>query len=139
MYGEVIVGNTNGLVVNSGNGDVTFHGTLNAGNSYTFVNKTNDTNRNWDWARTDAKNNTAGGSGVGESYLVNITSRLENAIAGLTANYSVRGLVLTAPIPTAMRGYGPTAPKPTPSFTPRAAPLRQATTLTLARASPMAA
>ena len=33
-------------------------------------------------------NNTAGGAAVGDSYLVNITSRLENAIAGLTANYN---------------------------------------------------
>ncbi|PUE51436.1 hypothetical protein B9Z45_14735 [Limnohabitans sp. 2KL-17] len=88
VYGEVIVSNTNGLVVDSGNGNVTFHGILNSGNSYSFINKTTDTNRTWDWARTDAKNSTAGGSATGESYLVNITSRLENAIAGLTANYN---------------------------------------------------
>jgi filamentous hemagglutinin family protein len=87
IYGETIVANTSGLTINSGNGDVTLHGLLNSGNAYTFVDKTNDTAHDWNWARDNAKNGTAGGSAVGDSYLVTITSRLENAIAGLTAGY----------------------------------------------------
>ncbi|MFA6699865.1 MAG: YDG domain-containing protein, partial [Thiomicrospira sp.] len=88
VYGETIVSNTSGLVVNSLNGNATFHGLLNSGNQYTFVDKTASAGSgNWDQARTEAKNNTSGASAVNDSYLVNITSRLENSIAGLTSGY----------------------------------------------------
>jgi hypothetical protein len=40
-----------------------------------------------DDARTEAKNGTGGGSAVNDSYLVTITSRLENAIAVAAAGY----------------------------------------------------
>ncbi len=60
---------------------------VNSGNRYTWVDKTGDTAHDWSWARTDAINGTGGRSAIGDSYLVTITSRLENAIAGLTAGY----------------------------------------------------
>lgn len=88
IYGETIIGNANGLSINTSGGDVGLHGVLNSGNVYTWVDKTADTAHDWTWARTDAINGTGGGSAVGDSYLVTITSRLENAIAGLTAGYS---------------------------------------------------
>ena len=87
VWGETIVANTAGLTVDTGGGNVGFHGVLNSGNGYAFVDKTGDTAHDWDWARTDAKNSTAGASAVGDSYLVSIGSRLENSIAGLTAGY----------------------------------------------------
>ncbi len=89
IYGETIVANTDGLSINSANGDITLHGLLNSGSQYTFVDKTgNAGSGSWSEARTEAKNGTPGGGDIGHSYLVNITSRLENSIAGLTANYS---------------------------------------------------
>ncbi|MBX3668250.1 MAG: filamentous hemagglutinin N-terminal domain-containing protein, partial [Rhodocyclaceae bacterium] len=87
IWGETMVGNTAGLSLTSGNANINLHGKLNSANSYTFVDKTADTSHDWDWARTDAKNGTAGGSAVGDSYLVTVTSRLENAIAGQAAGY----------------------------------------------------
>lgn len=87
VYGETILANSSGVTINTGGGNVAFSGVLNSGNQYSWVDKTSDTNHDWNWARNDAKNGTAGGSAVGNSYLVTITSRLENAIAGLTAGY----------------------------------------------------
>ena len=88
IYGETMVANTSGLTVNSGNGDVTFHGLLNSSNQYSWVDKTGSAGTgSWDAARTEAKNGTAGGGSTGDSYLVTITSRLENSVAGLTAGY----------------------------------------------------
>ncbi|WP_171047140.1 T9SS type A sorting domain-containing protein [Mesohalobacter halotolerans] len=85
IYGETIVANTNGLTIDSGNGNVTLHGLLNSGNQYSFTSTVD--NYRWTSARVDAKNGTGGGSTLNDSYLVTITSRLENSIAGLTANY----------------------------------------------------
>ncbi|MEX0448647.1 YDG domain-containing protein [Spiribacter sp. 221] len=92
IYGETIVANTNGLTFDttdaSGSGSdgaVVLHGLLNSGNSYSFTSTTD--NYPWTNARADAKGATSGGSAVGDSYLVTITSRLENSIAGLTADY----------------------------------------------------
>ncbi|MDP1654516.1 MAG: YDG domain-containing protein [Hylemonella sp.] len=85
VYGETIVANTNGLTINTNNGNVNLYGLLNSGNAYEFVTVTSG--GSWDNARTAAKNNTSGGSATGDSYLVTITSRLENSIAGLAANY----------------------------------------------------
>ncbi|MDD2686738.1 MAG: YDG domain-containing protein [Gallionella sp.] len=86
IYGETIVSNTGGLTLDSGGGNVGLHGVLNSGNLYTYVDGPDGT-QSWTWARTDAKNGTAGGAAVGNSYLVTITSRLENALAGLAAGY----------------------------------------------------
>jgi filamentous hemagglutinin family protein len=90
IYGETIVSNTNGLTLDSGGGNVGLHGVIDSGNQYTWMDETSHagvTGYNWTWARSDAKNGTAGGSAVGDSYLVTITSRLENALAGLAAGY----------------------------------------------------
>ncbi len=88
VYGETLISNTSGLTVDSGNANITFHGLLNSGNLYSFVDKTGSGGTgSWTLARTEARNGTAGGAAVGDSYLVTITSRLENAIAGLTAGY----------------------------------------------------
>ena len=88
VYGETILGNTAGLAINTGAGNANFYGVLNSGNTYTFINKGGSAGTGtWDEARTQAKNGTAGGSAVGDSYLVNITSRLENAIAGIASGY----------------------------------------------------
>lgn len=64
-----------------------FGGLLNSGNQYTYVDGPDGQADSWNWSRTDAKNGTAGGSALGDSYLVTITSRLENAIAGISADY----------------------------------------------------
>lgn len=88
IYGETIVANTAGLNIQSSNGNITLHGLLNSGNQYTWVNKVGSSGAgSWDEARTEAKNGTSGDASAGSSYLVNITSRLENAISGLTAGY----------------------------------------------------
>ena len=89
VYGETILANTSaqGVTLNTSGGAVNFHGLLNSGNQYGFVAKTGTGYGGWDAARTEAKNGTAGGSATGDSYLVTITSRLENMIAGLAAGY----------------------------------------------------
>jgi filamentous hemagglutinin family protein len=88
VYGETIVANTAGLTINTTNGAASFYGLLNSGNAYSFVDKTGSAGSGtWDAARIEARNGTAGASAVGDSYLVTVTSRLENAVAGLTANY----------------------------------------------------
>lgn len=88
IYGETIISNSSGVTLNSNGGDIRFYGLLNSGNQYSFVNKDSDTTQTWDDARTEAKGATGGGSAVGDTYLVNITSRLENAIAGLASGYT---------------------------------------------------
>ncbi len=88
IYGETIVANTAGLNINSGNGNITLHGLLNSGNQYTWVSKVGSTGSgSWNDARIEARNGTSGDGSTSSSYLVNITSRLENAISGLTAGY----------------------------------------------------
>ncbi len=88
VYGETIVANTAGLSVDTAGGDVNFRGLLNSGNAYSFVDMTGSAGTgSWDSARTAARNGTAGGAAIGDSYMVNIGSRLENQIAGLTAGY----------------------------------------------------
>ena len=85
MYGETIIGNTSGILFNTGGGNITFGGLLNSGNRYEFVEGVSGAGT-WDLARTAAQSGTHG-SAVGDSYLVTITSRLENAMAGLAATY----------------------------------------------------
>jgi filamentous hemagglutinin family protein len=88
VKGEMIIANTAGLVVNSSGGNVRFYGLLNSGNQYTFVDKTADVGAGtWDAARTEAINGTGGASALNDSYLVNITSRLENSVAVKAAGY----------------------------------------------------
>lgn len=88
IQGETIIANASieGVTFESNGGNIDFSGLLNSGNQYDFIDGP-DGAGSWDWARTDARNGTAGGSLLGDSYLVTITSRLENAIAGIEAGY----------------------------------------------------
>ncbi|WP_084360810.1 two-partner secretion domain-containing protein, partial [Hydrogenophaga palleronii] len=88
LYGETILANPAGLTINTGGGNARFHGVLNSGNTYSFVDKTDSGGTGtWTEARTEARNGTTGGAAVGDSYLATITSRLENSVAGLAAGY----------------------------------------------------
>ncbi|TWT98970.1 YDG domain-containing protein [Neorhodopirellula pilleata] len=89
INGETIVANSSvaGLTFDSNGGNIEFGGVLNSGNQYTYVDGPDGQANSWDWARTNARNGTAGGAALGDSYLVTITSRLENAIAGIAADY----------------------------------------------------
>ncbi|MCR9207343.1 MAG: YDG domain-containing protein [bacterium] len=82
VNGETIVANTNGVTFDSGNGDIVFGGVLNSGNQYTGVTST----QTWEGAVAHAKSGT--GEELGDSYLATITSRLENAIAGIAVDYA---------------------------------------------------
>ncbi|WP_430438386.1 YDG domain-containing protein [Neorhodopirellula lusitana] len=85
--GETILANLNGVTLDSAGGDIALNGLLNSGNAYTYVDGPDGQANAWEWARTDAKDGTEGGDSLGDSYLVTITSRLENAIAGISAGY----------------------------------------------------
>lgn len=95
IYGETIVGNSSasGLTINTAGGNVTLHGLLNSGNQYAFVSGSTVTGNgyanSWAGAQQDslAGNGSLAPTDVGYSYMVTITSRLENSIAGLAANY----------------------------------------------------
>ncbi len=89
IQGETIVANSSvsGVTFDSGGGNIVFGGVLNSGNQYTYVDGPDGQANSWDWARNNAKNGTAGGSELGDSYMVTISSRLENAIAGIAAGY----------------------------------------------------
>ncbi|MCE5312731.1 MAG: filamentous hemagglutinin N-terminal domain-containing protein, partial [Nitrospiraceae bacterium] len=102
VKGEMIIANTSGLTINSNNGNVRFYGLLNSGNGYTYVDGPDGQANSWDWARTDAKNGTGGGSAVNDSYMVTILSRLENSVAVATAGY--RGAWIGAYRPTYSSG-----------------------------------
>jgi len=79
VKGEMIIANTNGLTIDSANGNVRFYGVLDSGNSsYVYTANSNIT---WDNAVIAAKGVTGDGSSVGDTYLATITSRLENSIA----------------------------------------------------------
>ncbi len=85
VRGEMILADTDGLTVDSANGDVQFHGVLNSGNaSYVF---TADQYITWSDAVTAAKGTTGDGSSVNDTYLATITSALENAIAARAGSY----------------------------------------------------
>lgn len=89
IQGETLVANVSvgGLTFNSGGGPIVMHGVLNSSNQYAYVDGPDGEANSWDWARTAAKGSTQGGAATGDSYLVTINSRLENAIAGKFANY----------------------------------------------------
>ncbi|TWU48137.1 beta strand repeat-containing protein [Rubripirellula reticaptiva] len=87
INGETIAANTNGVTFESAGGNIVFGGVLNSGNQYTYVDGPDGQANSWDWARANAKNGTAGGAALGDSYMATITSRLENAIAGIAAGY----------------------------------------------------
>ncbi|MBN1906739.1 MAG: filamentous hemagglutinin N-terminal domain-containing protein, partial [Deltaproteobacteria bacterium] len=69
--GETIIANTNGLTLNSGNGNIVFASRIDSGNTYIYDN----TARTWNNAYTAAG---GAGSGVtGSTYLATVTSALE--------------------------------------------------------------
>jgi len=82
VNGEMIIANGSGLSISTNNGNVNFGGLINSGNQYTFVDKATSFSGtgSWDEARTEASN-------VADSYLVTITSRLENSLASRSTNY----------------------------------------------------
>jgi filamentous hemagglutinin family protein len=82
IHGQLIIANGNGFNINSGNGNVNFDGLVDSGDSYSFVTQANVT---WTEALSEAKSGI--GANVGDTYLATITSRLENAVAGAAANY----------------------------------------------------
>ncbi len=95
VQGEMIVANTDGFTINTNGGNVRFYGLLNSGNSYTY--ETSDGGAPWDadkisWENALSDAQSGGGGSVGDAYLATITSRLENAIAGRTANYAASWL-----------------------------------------------
>ncbi|MGB7328544.1 MAG: filamentous hemagglutinin N-terminal domain-containing protein, partial [Rubripirellula sp.] len=81
VNGETILANTNGVTFDSGNGNIVFGGVLNSGNQYTAVTST----QTWLGAVAHAK--SGNGDQLGDTYLATITSRLENAIAGIAVDY----------------------------------------------------
>ncbi|MGB7329392.1 MAG: YDG domain-containing protein, partial [Rubripirellula sp.] len=82
VNGETIFANTNGVNFDSAGGDIVFGGVLNSGNQYTGVTST----QTWEGAVSHAK--SGNGDQLGDTYLATITSRLENAIAGIAVNYA---------------------------------------------------
>ena len=87
IRGESILANTHGITFDSGGGDIDFQGPVNSGNQYTYIDGPDGLANSWGYARTQAINGTGGGAAVGDSYMVTITSRLENAIAGIASGY----------------------------------------------------
>ena len=79
VWGETLVANAAGLTLNSGGGNVLFKGVLNSANQYVGVNSASGLS--WIQANTAA-------TGVANSYLATITSRLENSLAALAGNYT---------------------------------------------------
>jgi filamentous hemagglutinin family protein len=88
VFGQMLIANPAGLTINTTGGAVDFKSTIDSGDSYSLVNS----NVTWDSALTLAKGATAGGAGVGDTYLATITSSLENVIAGSAANYQAAWL-----------------------------------------------
>lgn len=84
LFGELIIANPDGVKFITDNGDARFYGIINGGNKYEKITGVNLT---WDQAFDLAKNGTAGGSAVGDSYLATITSRLENSVVVYTGGF----------------------------------------------------
>ena len=82
VHGQLIIANTGGLSITSGNGNVTVDGLIDSGDSYAFVASANVS---WTAAKAAAASGT--GANIGDTYLATITSRLENAVAGSAAGY----------------------------------------------------
>jgi len=87
VRGETILANASGVSISSNGGDVDFQGLINSGNQYDYIDGPDGQSNSWDYARTQAINGTGGSSSFGDSYLVTINSRLENAIAGFASGY----------------------------------------------------
>ncbi len=86
LHGELMIANTEGVGFTSGNGDISFNGIINSGNRYERFHRSTGF-YTWPEAFNDAKNGTAGGSAVGDSYLATVTSRLENSVIVYTGSF----------------------------------------------------
>ena len=88
VNGEMMIANPAGLSINTQGGNVSFLGVLNSANQYDFINKTGVAGTgSWSQARAEAIGATGGGSAIGDTYLVTIGSRLENAVAARSTGY----------------------------------------------------
>ncbi|NDG41925.1 MAG: hypothetical protein EBY28_21780, partial [Betaproteobacteria bacterium] len=88
INGEMMLGNTSGMNVSTGGGNVLFSGLVNSASSYSYTAV--PSNNTWTSAVAAAKSGT--GASVGDTYLATITSRLENGIAGGAAGYATSWL-----------------------------------------------
>ena len=86
--GELIISNSSaqGIAINTSGGDFSLSGLFNSGNTYSYVSGTNGSG-SWLESAENAKGTTNGGSAVNDTYLISITSKLENAIATYISNY----------------------------------------------------
>lgn len=83
LFGELIIANPDGVKFITDNGNAHFHGIINGGNKYERITN-GGVPYTWLEAFEDAKNGTAGGDAIGDSYLATVTSRLENAVVVYT-------------------------------------------------------
>lgn len=87
VNGEFIIANPDGVKINTRGGDVHVTGIINSGNSYEKIAmSTISGTKNWTTAQAAAE--SGAGGAVGDTYLATVTSRLENAVVGYTANYA---------------------------------------------------
>ena len=86
--GELIISNSSaqGIAINTSGGDFSLSGLFNSGNTYSYVSGTSGSG-SWLESAENAKGTTNGGSAVNDTYLISITSKLENAIATYISNY----------------------------------------------------
>ena len=86
--GDMLIANLNGLLIDttgSGvNGTATFNGKIDSGDQYDFI----DTPMTWTDAAIAARNGTAGGTAVGDSFLATPLSALQNLAAASTVTSS---------------------------------------------------
>ncbi|MDE2455738.1 MAG: hypothetical protein KGL43_19285, partial [Burkholderiales bacterium] len=85
--GQLIIANPAGLNIDSitgsaSGGNVTFSGLVDSGNSYSLNSSVTS------WTNAFAQNKSGSGANVGDTYLGTINSRLENAVASYTAQYT---------------------------------------------------
>lgn len=86
IKGQLMVASSHasGFSINSDGGNVAVGGSIDSGNSYSLVNQS----VTWLAAAQAAKNGSNGGAAIGDSYLISVTSRLENSIGVYRANGS---------------------------------------------------
>ncbi|WP_392345694.1 autotransporter-associated beta strand repeat-containing protein [uncultured Polaribacter sp.] len=85
FYGDTIISNPEDLTIDTSGGAVNFNGLVDSGNFYEFIDKTSS-NDSGSWI--DARNEANDAEGINAStYLVTITSKLENQIALIASGY----------------------------------------------------
>ena len=88
IQGELIISNSSsqGIEISTAGGDFSISGLFNSGNSYSYVSGTVGSG-SWLSSAEAAKGSTNGGSAINDTYLISITSKLENSIGIYKANY----------------------------------------------------